>query len=291
VTIRYGDCCYDLLEEVRLGLNEYSDAYVKATDTSGAYVNKYLVKKINSAQKIIYNHLITRIPAEFLESASITGVDSVYALPANFGKLRWFKDDNGLQVRPIEPSDLSVTAATGSDRYYYRKGANLILDRSGVTRTFTLYYFRKPLDLTVGMASAGAATSITLATTARTQADYYNGYTLHNHTQDWYDEIDDYTAARVATISETAVASDYYGIVSDIPETFQHLIAPRALLEIRATSPMRMKPPTAIEYKEWTEQLVEALRGYAGSDLDKNVEDLFFDYEPSGPIQGTFLND
>jgi len=275
--------CYEILGSVRHGLNEYSDNLHSGTDTSGAHQNSYLVKMINKAQRHIYGILLPRMPEVFLESTSLTGVDSVFTLPADFGRLLYFKDENGNQVFKINPKKLRLTEETGSDQLYYRKGNTLVLDKAGVTKTYTLIYYRRPRDLDQGKASAGAATSITLATSAKLIVDYYNGMVLENITQDWTDTIDDYTVARVATVSETAVAADIYGIVSDLPEPFHFLIASKAIMLVKTESPVAQEKITKYDLSAWHDQLVEALTAYSGSD-DGDVEDLFLDFDVNNSV-------
>lgn len=272
--------CYSLVESVRRALNEFSDAYVRGTDTTGHYYNAYIVEKINLAQDFIYNYLMKRIPEEFLVEADLVGVNSVYTRPANYGKLLWFKDDNGLQVFPIDYNQRKLTASTGSDRQYYKIGNTLVLNKTGITTTYTLAYYRRPRTLDYGLSSAGGALSLTLATSAKKIADYYNGMMIENVTDDWVDTISDYTAARVATITETGAASKYYGIVSDLPEMFHELIAPKAVLYIKGESPLSEEKPTAGDKSDWMLDLREALRAYAGPSLDKDPSTLFEDFSP-----------
>jgi len=272
--------CYEILGDVRKGLNEYSAGLLQGTDTSGPHSNEYLVKQINKAQRYVYGILLRRIAEEFLQETNLTGVSSVYTLPWDFGRLLYFKDENGNQVFSVNPKRLKLVNETGSDRLYYRKGNTLVLDKDGVTETYTLLYYRKPRDLTQGKAAAGGGATITLADTAKLIADYYNGMTIENITQDWVDTMDDYTAARVATISETAAQDDYYGIVSDIPEMFHHLIAPKAAHFVKLESPVAQEKVTDRDLKEWYGLLIEALQAFAGSD-DEDVEDLFCDFDQS----------
>lgn len=270
--------CYELLSDVRQGLNEYSTGLLQGTDTSGPHINSYLVKMINKAVRHIYGLLLRRIPEEFLEEKQLTGVNSVYTLPWDFGRLLYFKDNDGNQVFSIDPKRLKLENETGSDRLYYRKGNTIVLDKDGVTDTYTLLYYRKPRELTQGKASAGAALSITLSTDAKKIADYYNGMIIENITQDWIDTISDYAATRVATITQTAVANDYYGIVSDIPEQFHHLIAPKAVHIVKMESPVAQEKVSSASLEEWNKMLVEALQAYVGSD-DQDYEDFFADYD------------
>jgi len=269
---------YKILSSVRLGLDEYSTAYVQGTDTTGAHDNLFLMDKINTAQRFIFNLLYKRMPHEFLTEVSLTPTSSVYTLPADFGSLIWFKDENGYQVYPVTVDRLKTTNATGSDRMYYRKANTLVLDKTGVSTAYTLYYKKKARDIHTGSASAGAATSITLSSTYASKiADHYNGMTIENITQDWVDTIDDYSAARVATISETAAASDYYGIVPDIPEMFHTLIAPKAILDVRLESPVVKRKSAKADKDNFWEMLIETLRAYAGSAQDIELDDIFGD--------------
>lgn len=284
--------CYTLVEQVRDKLNEYSTAYVQGTDISGKYQNFQVLSGINSAQRFIYSILLTRIPYEFLEEASLTGVDSVFTLPPDFGRLRYFKDENGRQVFPITPQKLKLTASVGSDRRYYRKGNTLVLEKTGISKTYTLYYERKCRELDFGKASAGEATGITLATTfAKKIADYYNGMTIENITQDWVDTIDDYTAGRVATISETAAANDYYGIVSDLPEPFHHLIIPRAVYDITGNYPVTQEKPNKTATQGFFDNLQRTVLAYAGQDQDVDIEDLFLDFDATYQTMGIISNE
>lgn len=286
--------CFDLVKTARHALNEFdingNDTYTKGTDTTGHYRNFYLVQKINIAQRFIYNFLFKRIPEEFFETASLTGVDSVYTRPADFGRLLYFKDENGRQVRPIQERSRRLTNSTGSDRLYTPRNNTLVLDKSGITKTYTLFYYRRARDLDYGQSSAGGALSITLATSAKKIVDYYNGMKIENVTDDWVDTITDYTAGRVATITNTGAASKYYGIVSDLPEMFHDLIAPRAVLEIKGESTIAEEKPSAADRNNFMENLRETLRAYAGPALDVDPNSLIEDFGPVNVRLGIISN-
>jgi len=258
---------YSILSDVREDLHVHSTALVQGTETHSPYSNAQILRKINNAQDFIYSLLIKRIKGQFLESVDLTGVDSVFTLPWNFGYLREFKNEDGYKVFPIDIDSLPLNSGTGSDRKYYRKGNTLVLTESGVTETYTLWYYKKPRELNQGMSSAGGALSLTLASTAKAIADYYNNMIIENVTDDWTDTISDYTAARVATITETGAASKYYGIVSELPEVFHPLIAPKAVLSLKLM-PISKQKPTVAEKAEWEEMLLEALRSFAGEAED-----------------------
>lgn len=275
--------CYNIVADVRRDINEYSEALVQGAD-EGAFANELITQKINLAQTYLYNLLFKRMKHHFRVEVSLTGVDSVFTLPANFGAIEWFKNDNGYQVYPMGVEDISPSGT--SERHYYRKGNTLILDKSGCTDTFTLFYRWKPRKIFSGKSTAGAATSITFPVTASTVLDYYNDMLIENITQDWVDTVTDYSTARVATITETAAKDDYFGIVSDLPETFHHLIAPRASMLLRATSPLAQNNVSKIEKDLFAEDLVETLRAYGGQKEDVDPMEIFTDLDTPGYPSG-----
>lgn len=276
----YEGNCYEILEQVRYSLNDYSIAYVEGTETDGAFQNPFIIKQINDAQTLLYNILLRNIPDQFLNSASITGVSSVYTLPWDFGKVVQFRDDDGYPVLIDTVKNLPANLSGASDKIAYRKGNTLVLYKSGVTKTYTLYYRTKPRMIHAGKASAGAATSLTLDSTyAKRITDYYNGMKIENITDESIDTITDYTSALVATISGTGEADDYYGIVSEIPEAFHHLIASRAAMLCRDRSPISEERTTKTEFLEWQEDVRDALIAF-GEQREIDIEEIFTDYGP-----------
>lgn len=283
--------CYEILSDVRRVLEEYSAAYLKGTDTTSPHSNEYIVKKINQAQRYIFNMLFRRIPDVFLKIEDFTITSSAGTLPWDFGRLRYFKDENGHKVHSIGMEDLRLASQSGSNRQYYRKGNTLVINKAGVSETYTLCYYTKPRDITQGKASAGGSLTITLATSAKKIADYYIGMTIENSTKDWVDTIDAYTTGRVATITEAAAENDYYGLVSEFPESFHYLIAPKVIHAIKSESFKIEDRHKLSNMQEWNSDLLEALRSFAGTALDEDVEDLFLDYEPEVGFGSYIINE
>lgn len=273
--------CYRILEDVRHALNEHSEAYVQGTDTTGKYSNGYLLNKINNAYRQLFALLANenRMAFFFQTSVAITGVDSVFTLPGDYGSLIEFRDDDGKQVFPIRMHDIRVTSITGSDREYYRQGNTLVLNRDGIAGPYTLWYSKKCRDLITGQASAGGAASITLATDASKIVDFYNNQQIENITKDWLDTITDYATTRVATIAETAAASDYYGTVPEIPEPFQHLIAEMATLKVQAEFPLAQSQPSMAGLTFWDLGLADILADYGNDTADVPAEEVFEDFD------------
>lgn len=266
--------CYSLMEDLRIELNEPDEAYVQGTDTTGRYNNTYLLRKINQAYRQLYAMLLLRIPGYFYAKASLAGVNSVYTLPGDFGRMVEVRDSDGHKIIPIEPANLTPPDETGTVHEYYRDGNTCVLNLAGVTETYDFYYRKKSRDLDFGMASAGAATSITLATSASKSASFYIGMEIHNVTKDWDDTITAYTSGRVATIAETAAANDYYGLVPEIPDMFHHLIATKASQLVRAFHPLAQSRPTQVEISLWNDMLAEAIRAYGDERSDIPLGEL-----------------
>ena len=271
---------YEILSQVRYDLNEYSTAYVQGTDTSGAFQNSQLMAKINQAQRIIWNVLFAQIPEEFLKNVSLTFASSIATLPADFYRFKRLENSDGIKVERISLDSKHVYDDAGTEFQYYRYGQSIRIDKDGVSDAHTLWYYSKPRELDHGMSSAGAALSVTLATTAKKITDYYNNMLIENITDDAVDTITDYSAARVCTVSNTWAASKYYGIVSELPEPFHHLIQPRATILCKSLPNSPVKP-TQIDLLDFNDLLRETLRGYAGTNFtDVSLEEVINDFQP-----------
>lgn len=269
--------CYAMLEEIRTDLNEYSTALMQASET-GVYDNSDIVRKINQSQRYIWNMLFQRFPELFYTSSSVSGSSGSYTIPSDLYKLSHIINSDGDKIYPISIKTKHLSNSSGQANQYYRYGNTIVRD-DGSSGALTFYYWKTVKELTQGMSSAGAATSLTLATTAKPSADYYNGIKIENITDGWDDTITDYTAGRVATITNTGAASKYYGTVSELPEPFHHLISRRAMIMLKnnVVSPQDNKIPEVSDFKE---DLVETLRSYAGSISDISLDEIFYSFEP-----------
>lgn len=274
---------HQILGEVREGLGEYSESFLTAAETMMKHRNSNLLRHINRSQDFLYALIAKRMPGQFVTSEQVTGVNSVFTLPANFGKLVLFRDEKGRKVHRIGEDDRRTTEQTGSDSQYYQRGNTFVLDKSGVTKTYELIYTWKPRPIHAGVASAGGLASMTLdANYASKVVDQYNGMVVENITQDWVDTVTDYSTARVATIAETAASKDIYGLVSELPEWCHSLIAPKALLIAKASSPIAKSRPTREEKDEFNLDLMTVMRQWLVPD-DANVDwaGTFSNFEPS----------
>lgn len=267
---------YEILSEVRRGVNEYSTAYVQGTDTSGAYSNAELMLAINSAQKYLWDTLITRNPQLFYKSTALTPASNELTMPSDFYRIRRLENADGLKMHE-EALDLKLTSGeAGSEFHYYWKGGKIVIDHENYTQSVTLYYVYRPRELDQGMSSAGGALSLTLATTAKKIADYYNSMLIENVTDDWVDTISDYSAARVCTLAaQTGAASKYYGLVSDLPEMLHPFIARKAVLFMKDTH-KSLKSPTQLELNTFMGDLGMTIQSYLGTaNTNMSMSELF----------------
>ena len=273
----YDGNAYEILSQVRYGINEHSDALVQGTDTTGAFRNPQLVKQINSAQSYLWSILFGQFPEYFLKNDDINVVDSTADLPSDCFKIKEVVADDLLPVIPI----LLAERHSGSKYKYYRVSNQIRID-TGVTlntlfetdpdgeiqpkiiETYSIWYYKKCRDLDTGVTSAGGAASATLATTAKGVADYYNGMSIENVTDSTVDTISDYSAARVATVTNTWASSKYYGIVSELPEIFHPLISEYAILQLKKDPRVPLQVSSA-DIGLFQEMLRESLKSFAGT--------------------------
>ena len=234
-----------------------------------------------------------RIPEEFLTSADITGSSSTYTLPWNFGRIRRFENEDDYKVFAGSVDSRPTGGGTGSDRIYYRAGQTLVLTKASVSETYTLWFYSKPRFLHHGRASAASTLDTGADIYPAVQiADYYNDMTIEMvwgsaQTDHWVDTISDYTAARVVTLaSETLGDDDYYGLVSELPEPFHHLVDPLATIYMKASSPQVKRFDMANELALWSELFNETLAAFAGTGArDETPEDIWCDFG-GGPFSG-----
>lgn len=268
---------YEILSEVRRGINEYSTAYVQGTDTTGSYTNAQIIKAINDAQRYLFNLVVNRNPQLFFKTADLTPSSGRLTMPADFYRIRRLENADGIKMFVEGLDQKPADEESGSSFHWYWQAGYIYLDDSDYSEATKLYYVSKPRDIHSGMTSAGGALSATLdATYAKKIVDYYNGMGIENITDvSAPDTITDYTAALVATVSGTWAASKYYGLVSELPEPLHSFIARRATLLMRLTY-KSLESPTPTDLAFFQADLNEALNSLLGTfNTDIIVSDLF----------------
>jgi hypothetical protein len=277
----YNDC-YNILQDVRIGINEWNPGLVKGTDTTGVFPNSYIINKINQSQQFIWNIVFQSFPEYFLTSASLSISSSVATLPADCYKIRRIEDSDGNKISPMNVDEKHISSTAGSRYHYYRYGNTLRVDEDNISGTYTIWYFRRCREITTGMSSAGGSKSLTLATTARKEADYYNNMLITNVDDDWTDTILDYSSLRVCTLeSQTGAANKWYGIVpSDLPEVFHPLIAEKTIIELKR-QPMSTLRVSREDIELFNMNLVESLKSFGSlANSDYTANDIFTAFEP-----------
>jgi len=276
----YNGNAFNILSDVRYGINEYSSTLVYGTDTTGAFQNAELMRQINNAQYHLWAILFEAFPEYFLTSASLAFTSSVATLPGDCFKIRDISDSEGYPIYPINMGQRHIDADTGSEHAYYRYGNTLRIDADSVTGTGTIWYYSRCRELDTGKV---VTTANTLATTAKAIADYYNNMLIENFTDSTVGTITDYSAARLATISTNFLTSDeYYGIVSDLPEIFQPLISEYAILQVKK-SPKTPLQTTSVDVGLFGEMLQSSLKSFAGTQHgDVYINDVINDFTPMG---------
>lgn len=268
-----------MIGDLREELNDYSSDKVDGTDTSGAFTNRYLLRKINEAQSYIYSVILRKNKDAFLESATLTASSSVLTLPWDMGIVKVLLTDNGTRCVRIDSDEQKVTGASGDPSLYVRKGYTIVIDKDGVSDDYTLWYYRRCRDLTHGKAAA----EDTLSTDASPYADFYNGMEIEDITGSQSGTISDYTAARVITSTITIANESYYGMISTLPKEFHMLIPLWAALKSKS-HPASLSKPSKEEIDSFNAEFVQALNAYATTYEDTLVESIFQDLEPTTPI-------
>jgi len=266
---------YTLLSDVRYGLNDHSTALVQGTATHSPFSNDFIMDRINRAQRLLYAKIKKHKPGIFEKSTTITGSSSVFSLPWDYANVIEFRDSEGRKVYPSTVGALPPNNAVGNDRLYRRVGNTFVLNKAGVSDTYTLYYMSKPRDIHLGAASD----TDTLVATAPAIADYFNSMIIENITDGTVDTITDYTAARVVTITIDLDSGDYYGIVPEIPEVFHDFIAPRALWLCKEEHPVTQEKPSIADLQTWDLDVIEAIREFAVDSYDISQEEIWTDYK------------
>ena len=274
--------CYQLVSDVREGVNEFSTGYLQGTDTSGAFTNTKILARINEAVRFLWNLTFVRAPEDYLTSSDLTPVASVITLPADFMKLRRLEyKASGQKIHQYNVDQKASLGVTGS-KYLYRpyQRKYLRIDQDNVTDQVTAWYFKRPRDIHFGQAQSGSGSNALKmpSATGVNEDDFYNGMTVEDITAALVSTISDYVGStRVATVAGTVTANDWYGLVPEIPEEFHHLVTPKAVLLLKndPKSPIKATPKDVADFNEMLSLACQAYYGSASSDIP--VEEIFLD--------------
>ena len=269
--------CYEILSQIRYGLNEFSSAKVQGTDTTGAFQNEEILRQINNSQYYLWSILVEQFPEYFMKvGQSLSFVASVATLPSDCFKIREILDTDGYPIFPINYDNRHIASETGSKFRYYRYGNTIRVDQDSITETGSISYVSRCRELDTGAASA----TNTLATTAKAIANYYNDMMFENITDSTVDTITAYTAARVVTATASLTSGDYYGIVSDLPAIFHPLISEYAILQLKK-NPKSPLAVTVADVQLFSQMLQSSLKSFAGiQNTDVGIDSIINDFAP-----------
>lgn len=276
--------CYRLVRDVRQGINEFDEALARGEDTVGAYTNEYIIERINDVIQQLYALIMKRRPSEFIQEASIAGVNSVFALPANFGKLVLFRDQYLRKVYSIAQVERRQADHSGSERLYYQKGRSLYLDAVGISATYSLIYKPRARRIHQGRTAEDGTDSLVMEVAQRAVTDdFYNGMIVENESSHWAAEITDYDGSTgvATTTGFDSVLSDHYALVPDLPEWAHVLIAPGATIACKL-APFSKEPPSQKEIDAYKGLTQVVLNEYAAlEDDDQDVVEMFTNFPPN----------
>jgi len=282
---------YEMLKQVRLAMHVYDEGITQGTDTDLAFNNDYLMRKINNAQRYVYDKLFNLRKELFLDIVTATFSGSVYTLPWNFGRLQELRDENGNKVARIVSNQRSKVNSDGTKGYYYQKGNTYVLDNSGINTAYEMSYYTKPREIDQGRVTATGTNNITLDTSAKKIDDYYNNMMMENINSDWVEEISDYTSDRLTSVTSTTKLQDVYGIVSELPEALHFLIPIKAVIDVKIEHPLSKMPIGPADLATFDMQLNSAIDvfGHASDDIPINeILNDFTDYNASGGFYGGY---
>jgi hypothetical protein len=176
----------------------------------------------------------------------------------------------------------NLSRTGGSDLLYYRKGQTLVLDKSGVTDTYSLWYYKKPRTIHASRFGSDGTAQAYLDTKKIARVDdYYNGMLIENATDNTIDEITDFVASTgIATVTNNHGKGDHYGLVPDLPEPLHVLIDSKAILNIRTTSPVVKSKPTKADMDLYNDLLISSFQAWSDHEEDVDFEEVFTDFEP-----------
>lgn len=221
---------YEIFKEIREGIGEESETH---------WSDRAILRKMNQAQKTLWQDLLKTNGDWFLTSEDLTPVDSVITLPALCGRAVYMEDkSDGVEIPLIGTvRERRLTRGTGTNPYegltsaYFAKDS-LVVNADDFTDEVTLWYQERLLDMhfgTAGASSAASALHLDITHAPKFEDDYYNDLKVEVWSSASLPKIEttisDYAGAtNIATIVGTAANGDFYGTIPQVPEEGHYLI-------------------------------------------------------------------
>jgi len=240
---------YKMFMEVRQNIGEESASH---------WTDREILMKLNGTQKRLWSKL-GQVPGDWLvDSVSVTALASVITLPSDCAKPIYLEDSSGYEIpisdtvrekRLTDPTGLSLESP---GLIAYPLGNTLVINTTGDSSTYTLWYIARYRDLALGVAGANSganALHLEAGMMPRIEDDYYNDAKVRTYTTGTYapeleDTITDYVGSTlIATVSGTPAETDLYGTVSQLPEESYMVMVWQTTVDCLA------KPSAAIDPK------------------------------------------
>lgn len=221
---------YEIYKEIREGIGE---------DVEAHWTDLAILRKMNQAQRVLWQDLLKTSGDWFLTSADITPVNSVVTLPAKCGRAVYMEGKgSGIEIPLIGTvRERRLTRGMGAGSYegsvsaYFVKDA-LEINVDGFTDTVTLWYQERLINMHFGIAGANSGASalhLDVTHAPKFEDDYYNGLEVEVWSSASLPEIETTISAyagatNIATIVGEASSTDLYGTIPQIPEEGHYLI-------------------------------------------------------------------
>jgi len=243
-----------------------------------------LTRRLNVQQRKINMVLGMTMSNWMVKSKNLTPADSRVSLPSDCSRpiymeettsgipIRWLRD---LKLQALSKTSGANLVFSNTSIQAYLETTEIVFNSDSYSTGVTLWYQAKPRDLISGTASAGGATSLTLANNALAVLvdDYYNGQTFEivdGTGAGTITTVSDYVAStRVLTLAAGSFSTDsVFGNVCELPEEAQDLIVLNAAISALA------KPSSTIDEKVWSYIVDE--RRQANKDFQEWIETRIF---------------
>lgn len=219
---------YEIYKEIREGVGELVEAH---------WTDLAILRKMNQAQRTLWQDLLKTSGDWFLTSVDITPVASVVTLPAKCGRVVYMENkETGAEIPLIGTvRERRLTrgfgAAEGLVSAYFVKDA-LEINVDGFTDTVTLWYQERLINMHFGIAGSNSGESalhLDITHAPKFEDDYYNGLGVEVWSSASLPKIEttisDYAGAtNIAVITGTGSTGDLYGTIPQVPEEGHYLI-------------------------------------------------------------------
>ncbi len=261
---------YEIYKEIRDGIGEVKAAH---------WTDRSLLRKMNQAQKVLWQDLAKSPGDWFLTSTDLTPASSVVTFPSDCARAVYMEDKSSGTEIPLNISvrERRLSRGQGTDPYEgavggYFTQVGIEINEDSYTDQVTLWYLKRIQDMhfgTAGASSAASALHFDAAKSPKYEDDYYNSLLVEVWDSDSVPTIQttitDYAAStNIAVVTGTPASGDFYGTIPSIPEEGHYLIALDVIRRC-LTKPASDFDPKSVQgaFALWKEQRNEWLEWIA----------------------------